>query len=69
MPNKEKYGAQPPLELVRQWFGYGGWYDRKSLEFNKIVIFQNNMIISLSFQTKVDIHFTAAMSVGRAALS
>jgi len=53
MPAKEKYGAQPPLEIIRQWFDYGGWYDRKTLE-NKTIM---------------DIQFVGAMGVGRAPIS
>ncbi|XP_012280984.2 dynein heavy chain 2, axonemal [Orussus abietinus] len=29
MPMKDEYGSQPPLELLRQWIGYGFWYDRR----------------------------------------
>lgn len=37
MPAKEEYGAQPPIEILRQWFDYHGWYDRKTFEFRNLV--------------------------------
>ncbi len=27
MPAKDQFESQPPLELLRQWMDYGGWYD------------------------------------------
>lgn len=31
MPTVEQFGAQPPIELLRQMLGMGGFYDRKLL--------------------------------------
>jgi len=37
MPKRETYGAQPPIEILRQWFDQAGWYDRKELNIRKII--------------------------------
>eukprot|EP00746_Dinoflagellata_sp_MGD_P006891 gnl/MRDRNA2_/MRDRNA2_113587_c0_seq1.p1 gnl/MRDRNA2_/MRDRNA2_113587_c0~~gnl/MRDRNA2_/MRDRNA2_113587_c0_seq1.p1 ORF type:complete len:2479 (+),score=556.96 gnl/MRDRNA2_/MRDRNA2_113587_c0_seq1:117-7439(+) len=37
MPQKEYYGAQPPIELLRQWHDHKGWYNRKELKAFEIV--------------------------------
>jgi dynein heavy chain len=47
MPSKEKYGAQPPIEILRQWMDHGGWYDRRDKD--------------QAFMELVDIQFVAAM--------
>ena len=46
MPALETYGAQPPIELIRQFMDFKGWYDRKVVG---------------DFRTLVDINFVCAM--------
>ena len=37
MPEVEEYGAQPPIELIRQLIDNGGWYDLKEKSWKTIV--------------------------------
>ncbi|KAI8481625.1 Dynein heavy chain 1, axonemal [Branchiostoma belcheri] len=46
MPALEVYGAQPPIELIRQYMDHGGWYDHKMIG---------------AFHNLVDITFIAAI--------
>ncbi|KAI5076359.1 hypothetical protein GOP47_0008424 [Adiantum capillus-veneris] len=46
MPQREKYFAQPPIEILRQWMDHKGWYERKP---------------PCAFRTLVDIQFVGCM--------
>ncbi|KAH8941010.1 hypothetical protein BDL97_14G015200 [Sphagnum fallax] len=46
MPQREKYFAQPPIEILRQWMDHKGWYDR---------------LPPCAFRTLVDIQFIGCM--------
>lgn len=36
MAARDRFGDRPGLELLRQWFQYGGWYDAKTLAFRRV---------------------------------
>ncbi|KAI8803834.1 dynein heavy chain and region D6 of dynein motor-domain-containing protein [Cladochytrium replicatum] len=37
MPAREQYGAQPPIELLRQWMDHGGWYNLAENQIQEFV--------------------------------
>eukprot|EP00959_Pyramimonas_sp_CCMP1952_P379538 7950291-Pyramimonas_sp.AAC.1 len=40
MPKQEEYGAQPPIELLRQFMDYNGWFDLSDQTFRTLISLQ-----------------------------
>lgn len=38
MPQKEEWGAQPPIELLRQWIDHGHWFGKDTQMFQLVDI-------------------------------
>ena len=38
MPKLDRYGSQPPIELLRQYQDFGGFYDREKLFWKQIKV-------------------------------
>lgn len=47
MPAKEKYGAQPPIELLRHFLDHGFWFDKKDTSRIDLVDVVSSLICNM----------------------
>jgi dynein heavy chain len=46
MPKKDNFDSQPPLEILRQWMDWGGWYDREKCVWRYIL--DTQMLVAMA---------------------
>lgn len=54
MPQKEQWGAQPPIELLRQWINHGHWFAKDTAMLHIVDVVRSifsSIIIERYFNT------------------
>ena len=59
MPGKDKFGSQPPIELLRHWIDHGFWFDRKKQLLRYVVDVQ--MAVAMGYPGGGRNHMTPRM--------
>jgi dynein heavy chain len=65
MPLLETYGAQPPVELLRQWIDHGHWFDPKDTSILQIIdiLLITGMLPPGGASNKITTRFTRHLSI------